>query len=82
MAFVGLGLYSLSDSVVVIIAAFANICIQTLLIGLVWENLMDGVFTQDSILKTLQDWRVTYAHNPEYADPYTSISLGQAVCAA
>jgi hypothetical protein len=80
LIFLGLGLLNVNDDIVLLATAAISIVFQATFVALVWENLTESDFTSKALLTVLQDWRVTYAHNPEYADPYTSVPLAQAVC--
>lgn len=80
--FCGLGVMKQTDQALLVGLTLLNILIQGVFIGLVGLNMVENPFYPDrTIVEALQDWRVSYAHNPDFADKFTNSPLAQDVCA-
>jgi len=77
---IGMDVLSFSDAAMVIIISLLNLLIQGIFIIVVATNMTEGLYTSSEIVETLQNWRVSYAHNVDFADKFTGESLGKSVC--
>merc|ERR1719310_2326242 len=69
-----------TDSLLVVLVTIINVAMQAAFVGLVGTNMTESLFSDDEVVGELQDWRVSYAHNPDFADKFTSKALALDVC--